>query len=81
MVKEYRKNLQNSVIDGDINVIPTSFQIEKTEYNNNEGTVIVLTKFKYSNFTELRRYTYYLERKDNIWKIVNYTVRGLGTEP
>jgi hypothetical protein len=81
MVKEYRKNLQNSVIDGDINVIPTSFQIEKTEYNNNEGTVIVLTRFRYSNFTELRRYTYYLERKDNIWKIVNYTVRGLGTEP
>jgi hypothetical protein len=81
MVKEYRKNLQNSVIDGDINVIPTSFQIEKTEYNNNEGTVIVLARFRYSNFTELRRYTYYLERKDNIWKIVNYTVRGLGTEP
>jgi hypothetical protein len=81
MVKEYRKNLQSSVIDGDINVIPTSFQIEKTEYNNNEGTVIVLTRFRYSNFTELRRYTYYLERKDNIWKIVNYTVRGLGTEP
>jgi hypothetical protein len=81
MVKEYRKNLQNSVIDGDINVIPTSFLVEKTEYNNNEGNVIVLARFKYSNFTELRRYTYYLERKDNIWKIVNYTVRGLGTEP
>jgi len=81
MVKEYRKNLQNSVIDGDINVIPSSFQIEKTEYNNYEGNVIVLARFKYSNFTELRRYTYYLERKDNIWKIVNYTVRGLGTEP
>jgi hypothetical protein len=80
MVKEYRKNLQNSVIDGDINVIPTSFQIERTEYNNNEGTVIVLTRFRQTNFTELRRYTYYLERKDNIWKIVNYTVRGLGTE-
>jgi len=81
MVKEYRKNLQNSVIDGDINVIPSSFNIERTEYNNNEGTVTVLAKFKYANFTELRRYTYYLERKDNIWKIVNYTVRGLGTEP
>ncbi|MDR2941689.1 MAG: hypothetical protein LBV17_03760 [Treponema sp.] len=80
MVKEYRKNLQNAVIDGDINVIPTSFIIEKTEYNNNEGTVVVLAKFRYSNFTELRRYTYYLERKDNIWKIVNYTVRGIGTE-
>jgi hypothetical protein len=81
MVKEYRKNLQNSVIDGDINVIPTSFVIERTEYNNNEGTVIVLARFRETNFTQLRRYTYYLERKDNIWKIVNYTVRGFGTEP
>jgi hypothetical protein len=80
MVKEYRKNLQNSVIDGDINVIPTSFLIERTEYNNNDGTVTVLARFRYTNFTELRRYTYYLERKDNIWKIVNYTVRGVGTE-
>jgi hypothetical protein len=81
MVRDYRKNLQNSVVDGDISVIPTSFLIERTEYNNNEGTVFVLARFRYTNFTELRRYTYYLERKDNIWKIVNYTVRGLGTEP
>jgi hypothetical protein len=80
MVKEYRKNLQNSVVDGDINVVPTSFLIENTEYKNNEGEVVVLARFRYTNFTELRRYTYYLERKDNIWKIVNYIVRGLGTE-
>lgn len=80
MVAEYRQRLQNSVDDGDISVIPSEFAMEQTKYNNYEGTVTVLEKFRYSGFTEIRRYTYYLEQKDNIWTIVNYTVTKLGTE-
>jgi len=80
MVSEYRTNLQNSVVDGDISLIPTRFDIEQTVYTNNEGTVIVLARFRNPDFTQLRRYKYYLERKDNIWMIVNYTVEGMGTE-
>ena len=80
MVKEYRENLQKSVVDGDISVIPTRFDIEQTVYNNNEGTVTVLAKFRGTDFTELRRYKYFLERKDNIWIIVNYSMDGMGTE-
>ena len=80
MVAEYRRSLQNSTIDGDIAVIPTSFEILRTAYENDEGTVTVLQKFRQINYTELRRYTYYLEKKDNFWIIVNYSVEGLGTE-
>ena len=80
MVAEYRKNLQNSVIDNDINVIPSRFEIQRTVYNNNEGTVIVLARFRNDTYTEIRRYTYFLERRDNIWIIVNYSVDGVGTE-
>ena len=80
MTAEYRQNLMNSTVDGDISVIPTSFEILRTVHNNNEGTVTVMTRFQNINFTELRRYTYYLERKDNIWMIVNYSVEGMGTE-
>ena len=80
MLMEYRQDLQNSVVDGDISVIPTSFDILRTTYSNNTGTVIVLAKFRSINYTDLRRYTYYLERRDNIWVIVNYTVEGMGTE-
>ena len=80
MAADYRRDLQNSVIDGDITVVPTDFTMEQTRYNNYEGTVTVLEKFDIGNFTELRRYTYYLEQKDNIWTIVNYTVTKLGTE-
>ena len=80
MVKEYRRNMQNSVIDGDISVIPTTFEIERTVYTNSEGTVSVLQKFRTYTFTDVRRYTYSLEKRDDIWVIVNYTVDGLGTE-
>jgi len=80
MVSNYRQDMQNSVVDGDISIIPTSFEILKTEYNNNEGTVVVLQKYRRFTFTELRQYTYFLEKRDNFWIIVNYTVQGMGTE-
>jgi len=80
MVAQYRTDLKNSMIDGDISVIPTTFDILRTVYNNDEGTVTALLKFRNVNYTELRRYTYYLERRDNYWIIVNYSVESMGTE-
>ncbi|MCL2759139.1 MAG: hypothetical protein FWD22_02890 [Treponema sp.] len=80
MVAAYRLDLQNSVIDGDIVMIPTSFEVQRTVYNNNEGTVIVLQKYRHHNYTELRQYTYFLEKRDNHWMIVNYIVQGMGSE-
>ena len=79
MVIEYRRNLQNAVVDGDIVVIPTSFQILKTEYNNDEGTVIVMQRYRMPAYTELREYTYNLVKKDNFWIIVNYSTYARGT--
>jgi hypothetical protein len=80
MIAQYRRELQNSVFDGDIAVIPDEFIMERTQYSSTEGTVTVLEKFKSINFTELKRYTYYLRQKDTIWTIVNYSVINLGTE-
>jgi hypothetical protein len=80
MIEQYRHELKDSVIDGTISVIPTSFTIERTQYNSVEGSVIVLQKFKNNNFTELKRYTYFVRQKDNIWTIVNYSVVNMGTE-
>jgi len=79
MINTYRQNLQSAVIDGDIAAIPTSFSILRTQYNNDEATVIVLQRYRHSNFTELREYTYRLERRDTFWIIVNYSVQGMGT--
>jgi len=81
MLLRYRRQLQSAVIDGDISTIPNEFIIERTSYTNTEATVVVLQKFRGGeNFTELKRYTYYLTRKDGIWSVVNYSVVNLGTE-
>jgi len=80
MTAQYRADLKNSTVDGDISLIPTTFDILRTVYNNDEGTVTALLKFRMPNYTELRRYTYYLEKRDNYWIIVNYSVEGMGTE-
>jgi len=80
MVEQFRRELQSSTVDGTISVIPTDYTIERTQYNNSEGTVIVLQRFRNANFTSIKRYTYFLERKDDIWMIVDYSVVNLGTE-
>jgi len=79
MVKQFMQELRNPSTDG-ISVIPTSYTIEETRYNNFEGTVVVLEKFKNLSFTEVKRYTYYMHFKDNVWTIRGYSVTNLGTE-
>ena len=80
MVARYRQDLQNAVIDGDISLIPANFVIERTVYNLQTGTVTVLEYFRVGSYTEKKRYTWYLEKKDDIWVIVDYSVVNLGTE-
>ncbi|MDR1839253.1 MAG: hypothetical protein LBQ93_06695 [Treponema sp.] len=83
MINDFRQSLQNSTADGDngaISVIPTTFEIQRTVYNNEEGEVTALLKFRMPTYTELRRYTYKLEKQNNFWVIVNYSVQYLGTE-
>jgi len=80
MIARYRLDMQNSVIDGDISLIPMNFIIERTVYNGQSGTVTVLEYFRVGNYTEKKRYTWYLEKRDDIWTIVDYSVVNLGTE-
>ena len=80
MLKHFKEELKQEVVDRDILVIPSSFRILKTTYTPFEGTVEVLEKFKYTDYTEKKKYTYYLVRKDKYWMIVNYEIQNLGTE-
>ena len=67
-------------MDEDILVIPQEFEILNTQYTPSQGTVTVIEKFAYPDYTEVKEYTYYLERRENIWLIVNYEVMNIGTE-
>ncbi|MDR2631544.1 MAG: hypothetical protein LBC60_11530 [Spirochaetaceae bacterium] len=80
MIDQYRNELKDAVVDGDIATIPLEFRIERTTYNAEEGTVIVLETFRLRDIIERKRYTYDLRRRDDIWTIVGYTVQNLGTE-
>jgi len=80
MIARYRQDLQNSIIDGDISLIPMNFNIERTTHNGQTGTVVVLEYFRIGDYTEKKRYTWYLEKRDDIWTIVDYSVVNLGTQ-
>lgn len=80
MLASYREALGKQTIDGDISAIPAEFKIERTAYNADEGTVSVQEKFRIGDYTEIKRYTYYLRRDDGVWTIVDYVVQNLGTE-
>ena len=80
MVARYRSDLMAATVDGDISMIPSEFTVERTAYNAENAEVTVLELFRQSNFTERRRYTYYLRRDSGFWNIVDYVVINLGTE-
>jgi hypothetical protein len=80
MLAQYRMELQESRVDGDIVVIPMRFDIQRVGYSAEEGTVIVLEWFKVGTYTEKKQYTYNIQRQEDVWMIVNYTVQNLGTE-
>ncbi len=80
MIESYKADLMQARIENDIIAIPESFEIEKTTYSPTEGTVAVIERFRYSNYTEKKRYTYKLRQREGIWIIYDYTVVNLGTE-
>jgi hypothetical protein len=80
MIENYKSELRQEKADKDISTIPTDFRIDRTSYTDTEGTVIVTEWFEYRTFREIKRYTYYLESKNGIWYIYDYTVDNIGTE-
>ena len=80
LVAAYMEELAKEIVDEDIQMKPDSFRILSTQYTPTEGTVIVEEKFAYSDFTEVKQYTYYLQRRERYWEIKNYTVTNKWVE-
>ena len=80
MMAKYREDLRNSTADEDIALIPSDFRIENTSHNGENASVVVTEWFQVGRYTERRRYTYNLRRRDDVWTIQDYTVTRLGTE-
>jgi len=80
MVDQFRLELQSPATAEAISLVPTDFTIERTQHSGNDGTVIVTKMFRGPHFTDVKRYTYYLRRRDNVWSIVDYSVINLGAQ-
>ena len=79
-IEKYRNMFIQETVDTDISMIPLEYRILRTTYTEYEAEVLVEEKFQYQGFVEIKEYTYYLRRENNIWYIYNYDVRNLGTE-
>ncbi|MBN1686375.1 MAG: hypothetical protein JW852_06945 [Spirochaetales bacterium] len=76
----YRRSLMAETTADELLLTPFEYQIIKTSYTPTEASVIVIEKFAYPDYTEVKQYTYYLEKRDSIWLVTNYEIRNLGTE-
>ena len=79
-IARYRDQLRSETVDVDILVIPSEYEIIQTSYTPLEARVTVIEKFQYRDYVEVKRYTYFLERRDSIWVVTDYEIVNLGTE-
>jgi hypothetical protein len=79
-IARYKQQLQSETVDVDILVIPSEYEIIQTRYTPLEAEVTVIEKFQYRDYVEVKRYTYFLERRDSIWVVTDYEIVNLGTE-
>ncbi len=80
MIERYRADLQSSVVDQDIVVQPYYYEILETRYTADRGFVSVLEKFQNQQLNLVKEYDYQLERRDQVWYIVDFTVFNKGVE-
>ncbi len=79
ILERYREDLKEGRAEQSLMERPSRFTILRTNYTPREGSVIVKEEFQYQDITEVREYTYYLEHRENIWKITHYEVQNLGS--
>ncbi len=79
-LRDFKMALSEDKISYDISTIPWSYTIQKTSYTPTEGTVDTIQKFRNPDFTEIKRFTYYLRYTGGYWQIYDYKVINLGTE-
>ena len=80
MIDEFRAALRARETGDEIVLIPTSYEILETRYTPRQGSVEVVERFSNPDFIEVKQFTYYVERRDGVWRISSYDVRNLGTE-
>jgi hypothetical protein len=79
-LEEFSDQLVNQLEDPMLSAVPTDYRMVRTTYDPSEASVIIDQSFANPTFTEIKRYTYFLRRRDSVWYIYDYAVTNLGTE-
>ncbi|HOV14101.1 MAG TPA: hypothetical protein PK771_07445 [Spirochaetota bacterium] len=77
IIAQYKDYLKKDTIE-DISFLPHSFEIIKTEYSQGKGKVDVIVDFKYIDYIERKYYTFFLNKKGEIWYVYDYEVMNYG---
>jgi hypothetical protein len=77
LIAQYKSYLKKNTID-EISFLPTKFEIIKTEYTSGRGKVDAIIYYRYQDYYEKKYYTFFLNKKGNIWYIYSYEVMNLG---
>lgn len=82
LIRNFKDQMEGERLQSDqsIVIIPSDFEILHTSYSADNATVIVREEFLQMGYTAVKSYTYYLHRRDGIWKIYNYEVKNIGTK-
>lgn len=78
-LKEYKEQLWENMANDPLGKSPMHWKIDQTSYRDTTGEVIVTQEFNQDQFVQIMEYRYKLERKQNVWYIVDYIVNNKGT--
>ena len=79
-IERYRQLLRSEATDEGISLIPDGFTILETRYTQRSGSVVAELRFDNGQFSEVKEYTYLLNRRQDSWEIYDYRVRNIGVE-
>lgn len=81
ILNQYKDQLWASEINDDISMVPMDYEVVSTSYSGVQAEVIVRQTYKFSpKYIEAKRFTYHLDKRDNIWIINGYEVLNLGNK-
>jgi hypothetical protein len=83
MIEKYKELLRSSMVNSELLMRPSAYDVVQYRVNLNnreDAEVTVLSRFSYPEYTEIKRFIYYLHRPDQYWQIHDYDVINEGTE-
>lgn len=80
-VEEYKSWLKDGIKDKDLLLVPSSYQILKTSFTDNNAVVVVYQEFNNGSFIDRKQYSYFLRRDDSIWNIYDYAIINMMESP